>query len=673
MPVIAALVAIGGAVLFAGVSIAKAIAKANQIDTDALDASRQVQRQLDRALPREIVVGTSMTGGVGAFNDAYGPNNEFGVAVTVLSAIPITGFNTLVVDGDRMTLSGDPTQGWVYATSHFLGIPAPQTYNVLFGIPITLNTGAPIPRLYCRVWLGDNNDSLGVWLNQKFPSKFSTSDKYVGCAVLVTVAENTNDDIDDEGENYIPFQSFPTIQSIVQGVEVCDPRNGGVYGDTSTYTYSANVGLVEGTLDYGFYGGVNGDELIVGNGYAVGLLDTTQIGATATYCDTRGYVCSGRIRSASQEDLTELRKCFNGVRIQSPASVSTIPQGARPPIVTIDMALYPYARVTDANRQGFSADVYNKARTLYREPTELYGNKDLPVYSKPEWVAEDNGVPRELDIELKLVPDGDQAFKLQKEIMYIGRAAGSASILNLPAEYMSDRVLPSACRIQLQNARPSWLNDKIFTLESKRRTTDFDVNIALREYAGDDVFGEPEPGEPGTPTTNPVVTRDWEPRVGRVFPDGVAGSFVREVGGVIAITDIDILGRGLTSAELDALSANVDNVESGGGTNLAISFTGAPFYSGPSGSSRTTAAVTANATGGSGTYSTYLWEIINGHAFTINSPNSATTTFTTNVPPGATLSAQARCTVTDSNGGVTSKIKSVTAIDDDEFGEDRFL
>ena len=654
MPVIAALVAIGGAVLFAGVAISKAIAKANKLDTDALDASRQVQRQLDRALPREIVVGTSMTGGVGAFNDAYGTNNEYGVSVTILSAIPITGFNTLVVDGDRMTISGDPTTGWRNVTSHFLG----------------LNNA---PRLQCRVWLGDDNTALGQWLTTNFFQKFSPNDKYNGCAVLVTVARSTNDDIDDEGENHIPFQSFPTIQAIVQGVEVCDPRNGGVYGDTSTYAYSDNVGLVEGQLDFGFYGGVNEDELIVGNGFAVGLLRPTQIGATATYCDARGYVCSGRIRSAAQDDLTEIRKCFNGVRVQSPANVMTIPQGARPPVVTIDLALYPYAHVTDANRQGFSADVYNKARTLYREPAELYGNKDLPLYTKTEWVDEDNGVPRELDIELKLVPDGDQAFKLQKEIMHIGRAAGSASVLNLPPEYMSDRVLPSACLVQLQNARPAWINDKIFTLESKRRVKDFDVNIALREYAGDAVFGALEAGETGTPTTNPVTTRTWTPRVGYVFPNGVAGSFVREVNGVIAVNDIDILGRGFTSAELDALSSNVDNVESGGGTNLAISFTGSAFYSGPSGNSRTTSAVTANPSGGSGTYSTYAWAITSGAAFTVNSPNSATTTFTIDIPPNGQLTAQATCTVTDSNGDVTSKTKSVTAIDDEDFGEDRFL
>ena len=649
MPVIAALVAIGGAVLFAGVAISKAIASVNDIDTDALDASRQVQRQLDRALPREIVVGTTLTGGVGAFNDAYGPNNEFGVAVTILSSIPITGFNTLVIDGDRMTLAGDPTTGFRNVTSHYLGIN---------------NT----PRLECRVWLGDNNASLGTWLNSKFPAQFSATDCYKGMAVLVTVAENTNDDIDDEGENFIPFQSFPNIQAIVQGVAVCDPRSGGVYGDTSTYAYSANAGLVEGTLDYGFYGGENGDELIVGNGYAVDLLDPSQIGATASYCDVRGYNCSGRIRSASQEDLTELRKCFNGVRVQSPASVATIPQGARPPVVTIDMADYPYAQITNANRQGFSSEVYNKARTLYREPDELYGNKDLPVYFLPEWITEDNGVPRERDIELKLVDNGDQAFKLQKELMFIGRAAASAAVSGLDPLFASDRVLPSACLVRLQNARPTWLNGTTFVLESKRRASNFDVDISLREYAGDAAFLNPGVGEITDPVINPVVTRTWVPRVVPTFPTGVADTIVREVNGIISVADVQIVGRGSTVTEFDTLKGNLETVESGGGVNLALSFSpGSAFYEGTSSTTATTNTVTGTASGGSGTYSTYLWQFVSGDSLTINSPNSASSSFTYNLPPGEIKSSQVSLTVTDDLGASTTKNLSVTAYDENEF------
>jgi len=648
VPVVSTLLIVGAiaAASIATAAIVASTVKAPEIDTEALDASRQVQRQLDRALPREIVVGTTMTGGVGAFNDAYGNNNEFGVAITVLSTVPITSFDTLVVDGDRMTISGDPTTGFRNISSHFLGRDN-------------------VPRLQCRVWLGDDNTALGQWLTTNFFQKFSPNDMYKGCAVLVTIAQNTNDDIDDEGENSIPFQSFPTVQAIVQGVEVCDPRNGGVYGDTTTYAFSDNAGLVEAQLDYGFYGGVNSDELLVGNGFAVGLLDLTQIGDTADYCVTRGYTCSGRIRSAAQADLTELRKCFNGVRVQSPAGVKTIPQGARSGAVIIDMALYPYAHVSEANRQGFSADVYNKARTLYREPDELYGNKDLPIFTRQEWVDEDNGVPRELDIELKFVPNSEQAYKLQKELICISRSAGSASVTDLPSEFASDRKLPNGALVLLQNARPAWLNNTIFTVESKRRGSSFDVDITLKEYAGDETFEELAPGEMPTLVNSPVTTRVWTGRTSSTF-NGANGSIVREVDGVISVSDISIADRGSTTSELDALHGNMNAVEtSGGGFAIMYNPTAAWYYGSVTGasSSVTTNAVTPTISGGTGTYSTYLWEHVSGAAFVPNSPNSASTTFTVTLPSNRSLTAQMSLTVTDSAGVSTTKNISVTATD----------
>ena len=675
MPIISTAVAIGIGIAAAGVAIGALVASATSVDTgldtSTLDASRQVQRQLDRALPREVVVGTTMTGGVGAFNDAYGPNNEYGVAVTVLSSVPITGFDTLVVDGDRMTLSGDPTLGWTYVSSHYLG--SAGSMDLFWGV--TLPTEAPRPRLSCRVWLGDDNTALGVWLNSKFPSKFATTDMYKGCAVLVTVAENTNDDISDEGENEIPFQGFPVVQSIVQGVAVCDPRNGGVYGDTSTYAYSENAGLIEAQLDFGFYGGVAGDKLLVGNGFTVGLLSLPQIAKTADYCDLRGYACSGRIRSASQDDITEVRKCFNGVRVQSPAGVMTIPQGGRPPAVTIDMALYPYASVEDANRQGYSADVYNKARTLYREPSELYGKKDLPIFSVQTWIDEDNGVPRQKDIELKLVPDSAQAAKLQDEIMYMGRAAGSVVIENLPAHFSSGRVMPNACLVTLENARPLWLNNTVFTLETKRRASNFDVDISLREYAGDAVFAEHENAPATVGTITPIPTRVWTQRVTTALAPGVGASLVRQFDGVITIDDIDLTGIGSTATELASISGNINAVAGAGGgiivslDKTTVRYTRTGTYTG-SGSTVTTDTVTASTTGGSGVYSSHLWEVISGDAFTVNNAATPAASFSIFLGEGDFRSAQARYTVTDDNGGVTTKTISVTASDNSRNYED---
>jgi len=272
------------------------------------------------------------------------------------------------------------------------------------------------------------------------------------------------------------------------------------------------------------------------------------------------------------------------------------------------------------------------------------------------WIDEDNGVPRELDIELKFVTDGDQAFKLQKEIAGISRAAGSATVINLPADFGSDRVIPNGAKIILQNARPTWLNDTVFVMESKRRASNFDVDIALREYAGDSTFviDAPIPAA----VVNPVPVRAWVPRVSATFPTGVAETIVREVNGVILIDDINLTGRGLASSELDALNTNVTAAVSSGG-GLYATVTGNATSAGNAGSA-TTSALTASGNAGTAPY-TYTWTVTGG--FAVDTPNSATTTFSATVPVNGNVTGQATCIVTDDTGATAQISKSVTAID----------
>jgi hypothetical protein len=67
-------------------------------------------------------------------------------------------------------------------------------------------------------------------------------------------------------------------------------------------------------------------------------------------------------------------------------------------------------------------------------------------------------------------------------------------------------------------------------------------------------------------------------------------------------------------------------------------------------------AATATVTGGAGPF-TYLWEQVNGDAFTITSPTAASTTFSDSFGPADVPGARAgdyRCTVTDTATGYTA-------------------
>ena len=137
--------------------VAKALRKKPKVDTDSLDFEQTVQRRLRNGQPLEILTGKRITAGVGIYDDAYGNKNEYGVSVTVLSAKPCTQFHRLFVDGEPVSLSGDPTVGEVSVTSHFLGKNDAQ-------------------RIKVRIFLGHNNSGLGSYLSGKSGGKFNTSD-----------------------------------------------------------------------------------------------------------------------------------------------------------------------------------------------------------------------------------------------------------------------------------------------------------------------------------------------------------------------------------------------------------------------------------------------------------------------------------------------------------------
>ena len=89
---------------------------------------------------------------------------------------------------------------------------------------------------------------------------------------------------------------------------------------------------------------------------------------------------------------------------------------------------------------------------------------------------------------------------------------------------------------------------------------------------------------------------------------------------------------------------------------------------GSAGSFITSAPSTATPTGGTAPYS-YAWSILSGAA-AINSPTSASTTFSGNAFPGAPSVSTAQVIVTDAHGDTASITITVTLINDGSGGID---
>ncbi|CAM3780305.1 hypothetical protein [Litorimonas haliclonae] len=450
-------------------------------DVGSLDATQTIQRRLQNGAPREVLIGRRIVGGVGSFDNSRGVDLETGERISIFSAVPCTAFHKLYMDGEPVTLSGDATIGWATITSHFLG-------------------KNDVPRASFRLWLGDNNSGLGADLKTLYPSLWNTYneltelndiDDHNGLCLGMLRGVNTNDDIGDEddpedqqGKNFIPFRGFPEFRVELSGVKVCDPRNGGIYSDPSTYVYSANSGLVDGQFQHGWFGGENGDKLIAGLGYAgdfEDLLDKDQIEDNADYCDLKEFECHGVVTSGSRQDGQNIRDTFNGILVESLAKIRTVPEGNRPHYGTIDFANYPAARVKRYDEDGYSTEVYNATQTKYIEPLEKFAEKDLPELTKTEWIVEDGGEINYLKQTLPLVANSTQGAKIEKADLFTSRLQANGEIENLPLIPFEDYAVGGT--VTLANTDVPAMNGRTWSIEGYAETPEGYINFILREYS----------------------------------------------------------------------------------------------------------------------------------------------------------------------------------------------
>lgn len=608
MAVVSALI-IGAAVL-AGAAVAAFVATAlvpkPKSETQSVDAGTTVQRRRSDREKVELLIGERIVGGVALYDNSYGGSQkEFFTWVTALSVRPCSGFVDLYVNGTRATLSGDPTTGEVYLTNpEFRGKNSE-------------------PRCWVRLFLGDDNSGLGPYLHGKFPNDFATTDTGGQMCVAVFTAQATNDDLGDEddpeskqGKSFIPLNSPPEMKWRLRGAKICDPRiAGSSYSDYSTYVYRTNAVLVDAQFDYGFWDGAPGHEaLVAGNGYPEGLMDIEYVKAAADHADLMGYGVNGIIRSSSPADQEEIQKCMNATRIEAPGYIKTVPASFRQLWGTVDLENLGDAYIKEYNEDGLSTEVFNEIQGTYVEPLERFANKTLPIYSRPEWLLQDNHIPRFDKIPFNMVTSGSQGLTLLKQEIYISRATAKTEVADLPLRFLA---VPVGDLIDLENTEIAALNGRRWVVESVGRNEDGLVDVGLRAWAGSEIMSL-NTNDPVLDETFTQVERDLN------FSDGVS-----------------VIAPSLVTTSTGAISLSVNP------SNL--------YVNGSSSTGNVTASVDSGPSGA--TYS-FAWDwAYGGSGISISSPSSSTTNFTK--IGSQSRSGSARCIVTASTGETSSVSVSV--------------
>lgn len=274
------------------------------------------------------------------------------------------------------------------------------------------------------------------------------------------------------------FSSIPTINAVVKGRKVYDPR-------TSTTIWSSNPAIcLRDFLINSRYG----------KGLATSLIDDTAFIAAANACDTdvTNYDGSGQTvkRFSCNMVLDTGQTIFNNVKIFLSGMQGMMPyQNGTYRLILEDDYSSTFAFDTDNIISGFSAKGSDKSRK-YNKVTAKFVNPDAnwqadaviwPDADSSDYttfLSEDNNIPLETEINLNGVTNYYQARNIAKTLCLSSRKAGLQISFVATADALKCAV---GDIVTVTHPTPAW-SSKEFRVVALSINYDATVNVSLAEH-----------------------------------------------------------------------------------------------------------------------------------------------------------------------------------------------
>ena len=274
------------------------------------------------------------------------------------------------------------------------------------------------------------------------------------------------------------FSSIPTINAVVKGRKVYDPR-------TSTTIWSSNPAIcLRDFLINSRYG----------KGLATSLIDDTAFIAAANACDTdvTNYDGSGQTvkRFSCNMVLDTGQTIFNNVKIFLSGMQGMMPyQNGTYRLILEDDYSSTFAFDTDNIISGFSAKGSDKSRK-YNKVTAKFVNPDAnwqadaviwPDADSSDYttfLSEDNNIPLETEINLSGVTNYYQARNIAKTLCLSSRKAGLQISFVATADALKCAV---GDIVTVTHPTPAW-SSKEFRVVALSINYDATVNVSLAEH-----------------------------------------------------------------------------------------------------------------------------------------------------------------------------------------------
>lgn len=422
------LVVVGAAIVGAAVAVVSMRRMMKTPGAAQRERGMELSRRLDTRHPREVAVGLVASGGSGAYSTVSGAENKFAWRVTALSDYLITGFRELRLDGEKVTLSGDPMAGWVNVTSHYLKADNSPT------IRLRIKDGAEDQVLDPELAAAAGPTSLGGHLR--------SVDRFAGVAHAILRLET-----DDEAYS---GRSEPEAVYVFEGAPVHDPgHEGSDPDDPATWPTDTdarfNPALITAQAIRGWRR--NGEVVVGAFGITAADIPDAQLQDAAEACDELELISEPgepeafepRYRAGGYVTMEEggIRRSLDRLLASMDGSIAEVggrflilPGVARAPDHAFDMQAIG-GRIVHFDPHGAATQRYNSAVTSFVDPDSAWTEQDLPPYENPEWKAADGDRENVLKIALDMVYSRFQAGRIQKAKIERSRKTGKV-VLDLP-------------------------------------------------------------------------------------------------------------------------------------------------------------------------------------------------------------------------------------------------
>jgi hypothetical protein len=384
----------------------------------------EIRLKLDPALPRQIPLGRTATGGSMVYAFTYGstsnvPNNAYLVRIIALSDLPVSGLVAVLEGSAQLTFTGNPTTGWVTCNQH--------------------RTPSNNPTMMLRVYLGSSSPTADANAVSWSGGQWSSSHKGKNMAYAVVRYQ-----FDEDGVAYPNGE--PALTFVLDGVKCYDDRLDGSkpdrvgshrLDDVTTWEFTKNAGILTAQVLRGFY---SNDVLILGvQAEERDLDDAMLLSAYNTCAESVTYSGGTQARyeagmMASSGDpvaniLQDLQGAMDGRIIDRAGYITILPGASRTPVFNLTDDDIVWSEEKSWQPKATLSELYNNVTGVYVDEESIFQERAFPPLRNATWETDDGGERLTLQLALPAITNDGRAQRVTKRIHQSSRYQGTVAFI----------------------------------------------------------------------------------------------------------------------------------------------------------------------------------------------------------------------------------------------------